>query len=61
MAKTALNKVLTEIRYKEKERKMVKETIGAMRRFKDLMKDTLKEGYRMNSGIIDECMALKES
>ena len=60
MTRTALEKILTEIGYEEDEKKIVKETIGTMRRFKTLTKETLKESGKMNSGMIDELMAVKE-
>eukprot|EP00957_Ditylum_brightwellii_P070388 5347645-Ditylum_brightwellii.AAC.1 len=60
MARTVLEKILTEIGYKEDEKKIVKETVGTMRRFKTLMKKTLKESGEMNSGMIDELIAVKE-
>ena len=42
MTRTALEKILTEIGYEEDKKKIVKETVGIMRRFKTLTKDTLK-------------------
>eukprot|EP00957_Ditylum_brightwellii_P198399 15118887-Ditylum_brightwellii.AAC.1 len=60
MTRAALEKVLIEIGYKEDKKKIVKETIRMMRRFKALTKETLKESGAMNSGMIDELMALKE-
>eukprot|EP00957_Ditylum_brightwellii_P077847 5916830-Ditylum_brightwellii.AAC.1 len=60
MTRTALEKVLSEIGYEEDKRKLVKETVGTMRRFKTLTKETLKESCVMNSRMIDELMAVKE-
>eukprot|EP00957_Ditylum_brightwellii_P041437 3137910-Ditylum_brightwellii.AAC.1 len=60
MTRAVLEKVLTEIGYEEDKKKIVKGTIRIMRRFKTLMKETLKETGVMNSGMIDELMALKE-
>eukprot|EP00957_Ditylum_brightwellii_P093599 7127567-Ditylum_brightwellii.AAC.1 len=60
MTKTALEKILTEIGYEEDKKKIIKETIGTMMRFKTLTKETLKESGVMNSSMIDELMALKE-
>eukprot|EP00957_Ditylum_brightwellii_P132148 10075414-Ditylum_brightwellii.AAC.1 len=60
MTRTALEMILSEIGYEEDKKKIIKETIGTMRGFKTLMKETLKESGVMNSGIIDELMALKE-
>eukprot|EP00957_Ditylum_brightwellii_P060491 4592996-Ditylum_brightwellii.AAC.1 len=60
MTRAVLEKVLTEIGYEEGEKKITKETVGIMRRFKTLTKETLKESGVINSGMIDELMALKE-
>eukprot|EP00957_Ditylum_brightwellii_P071480 5433153-Ditylum_brightwellii.AAC.1 len=60
MTRTALEKILTEIGYEQDKKKIVKETVRTMRRFKTLMKETLKESGEMNSGMIDELMAVKE-
>eukprot|EP00957_Ditylum_brightwellii_P158944 12097625-Ditylum_brightwellii.AAC.1 len=60
MRKTALEKILSKIGYEEDEKKIVKETVGTMRGFKTLTKETLKESGIMNSGMIDELMAVKE-
>eukprot|EP00957_Ditylum_brightwellii_P183392 13969448-Ditylum_brightwellii.AAC.1 len=60
MTRAVLEKVLTEIGYEEDEKKIVKETIRTMKRFKTLTKETLKESGAMNSGMIDELMALNE-
>eukprot|EP00957_Ditylum_brightwellii_P153512 11684011-Ditylum_brightwellii.AAC.1 len=60
MTRTALEKILTEIGYEEDEKKIVKETVGTIRRFKTLTKEILKESGKMNSGMIDKLMAVKE-
>eukprot|EP00957_Ditylum_brightwellii_P048820 3704048-Ditylum_brightwellii.AAC.1 len=60
MTRAALEKVLTEMGYEEDKKKIVKETIGMMRRLKTLTKETLKESGVINFGIIDELLALKE-
>eukprot|EP00957_Ditylum_brightwellii_P016292 1225494-Ditylum_brightwellii.AAC.1 len=60
MTRTALEKILSEIRYEEDKKKIVKETVGMMRRFKTLTKETLKESDVMNSRMIDELIAVKE-
>eukprot|EP00957_Ditylum_brightwellii_P040306 3050057-Ditylum_brightwellii.AAC.1 len=60
MTRTSLDKVLSKIGNEEDKKKIVKETIGMMRRLKTLTKETLKESGVMNSGMIDELMALKE-
>eukprot|EP00957_Ditylum_brightwellii_P039892 3020433-Ditylum_brightwellii.AAC.1 len=60
MTRTVLKKILTEIGYKEDKKKIVKETIGTMRRFKTLTKETLKECGVINFGMIDELMVLNE-
>eukprot|EP00957_Ditylum_brightwellii_P118162 9012396-Ditylum_brightwellii.AAC.1 len=60
MTRAALEKLLTEIGYEEDEKKIVKETVVMMRRFETLTKETLKESGEMNSGMIDELMAVKE-
>eukprot|EP00957_Ditylum_brightwellii_P152728 11625563-Ditylum_brightwellii.AAC.1 len=60
MTKAVLEKILTEIGYEEDKKKVVKETIGTMTRFKTLMKEILKESGVMNSSMIEELMALKE-
>eukprot|EP00957_Ditylum_brightwellii_P033102 2509303-Ditylum_brightwellii.AAC.1 len=60
MTSTVLEKILSEKEYEEDKKHIVKETIGAMRRFKALIKETLKESVVMNSGMVDEPMALKE-
>eukprot|EP00957_Ditylum_brightwellii_P152851 11634252-Ditylum_brightwellii.AAC.2 len=60
MTRTALEKILAEVGYEEDEKKIVKETIGTMKRFKTLTKETLKVSGVMNSSMIDELMALKE-
>eukprot|EP00957_Ditylum_brightwellii_P142855 10885154-Ditylum_brightwellii.AAC.1 len=60
MTRAALEKVLTEIGYEEAEEKIAKETANMMRRFKTLTKETQKESDVINSGMIDELMALKE-
>eukprot|EP00957_Ditylum_brightwellii_P014206 1070201-Ditylum_brightwellii.AAC.1 len=59
MTRTVLEKILTEIGYEEDEKKIVKETVGTMRRFKTLTKETLRENGKMNSRMIDELMAVK--
>eukprot|EP00957_Ditylum_brightwellii_P183721 13993766-Ditylum_brightwellii.AAC.1 len=60
MTRTMLEKILVKIRYEEDEKKIVKETVGTMRSFKTLTKETLKESGAMNSGMIDKLMAVKE-
>eukprot|EP00957_Ditylum_brightwellii_P006736 511617-Ditylum_brightwellii.AAC.2 len=60
MTRTVLEKILSEIGYEEDEKKIVKETVGMMRRFKTLTKETLKECGVMNTGMIDELMVVKE-
>eukprot|EP00957_Ditylum_brightwellii_P090033 6856834-Ditylum_brightwellii.AAC.1 len=60
MARTALEKILSEIGYEEDKKKIIKETVGRMRRFKTLTKETLKGSGVMNSGMSDELMAVKE-
>eukprot|EP00957_Ditylum_brightwellii_P122901 9370680-Ditylum_brightwellii.AAC.1 len=51
MTRAALDTVLTKIGYEEDKKKIVKETVGMMRRFKALMKETLKESGAMNSAM----------
>eukprot|EP00957_Ditylum_brightwellii_P207156 15351728-Ditylum_brightwellii.AAC.1 len=60
MTRAALEKALPEIGYEEDKKKIVKETVRTMRRFKTLTKETLKKSGVMNSGMIDKLMALKE-
>ena len=60
MRKKVLDAILTEMKYEDEEKKMVKETIDTLRRFKTISKQTLAENKNLNSGIIDELMALKE-
>eukprot|EP00957_Ditylum_brightwellii_P067368 5114568-Ditylum_brightwellii.AAC.1 len=60
MTTSVLNKILTEVGYEEEEKKIVKETVGTMQRFKALTKETLKESGVINSSVIDKLMALKE-
>ena len=60
MTRTALEKILSEIGYEEDKKKIIKETVGIMRRFKTLTKETLKESGVMNSRMIDELMAVNE-
>ena len=59
MTRTALEKILKEIGYEEEKKKIVKETVGTMMRFKTLTKEALKESGEMNFGMIDELMAIK--
>eukprot|EP00957_Ditylum_brightwellii_P008669 658114-Ditylum_brightwellii.AAC.1 len=60
MTRTVPEKILSEIIYEEDEKKIVKETVRTMRRFKKLTKETLKVSGVMNFGMIDELMALKK-
>eukprot|EP00957_Ditylum_brightwellii_P151076 11504129-Ditylum_brightwellii.AAC.1 len=60
MTRAALENILTGIGYEEDKKKIVKETVRTMRRFKTLTNNTLKESGVMNSGMIDKLMALKE-
>eukprot|EP00957_Ditylum_brightwellii_P063285 4803093-Ditylum_brightwellii.AAC.1 len=60
MTTSVLDKILTEIGYEDDSKNTVKETIGIMRRLKILTKETQKESSVMNSGMIDELMALKD-
>eukprot|EP00957_Ditylum_brightwellii_P032807 2487150-Ditylum_brightwellii.AAC.1 len=60
MTRVALEKILSKIGYEEDKKKIIKETVRTMRRFKTLMKETLKESGVMNSRMIDELMAVKE-
>ena len=60
MTKQALDTILTEIGYEDEEKKMAKETVGTLRRFKTITEKTLEKNKNLNSGMIDELMALKE-
>eukprot|EP00957_Ditylum_brightwellii_P169476 12899282-Ditylum_brightwellii.AAC.1 len=60
MTRTALEKILSELGYEEDKKKIVKETVGTMSRFKTLRKERMKESGAMNSGMIDELMAVQK-
>eukprot|EP00957_Ditylum_brightwellii_P061513 4668338-Ditylum_brightwellii.AAC.2 len=57
---TALEEILIVLEYRDEEEIAVKREIGSLRRFKSIIRYTLKEAGGFTAGMIDEMMAVKE-